>query len=139
MVCDYQCRNRIQDSLLKGLYGFLFFALLPLFFSPAQAEYGDVVINRNSEQEGMRPVIFPHWFHRIRFRCKVCHNELGFKMRAGANDITMGSIIEGDYCGMCHNGDISWPVENCDLCHSGKPGLKPGIRGANQTSGPGRW
>ena len=87
----------------------------------------------------MRPVIFPHWFHRIRFRCKVCHNELGFKMRAGSNDITMGKIIDGKYCGMCHNGEVSWTVENCDLCHSGKPGLKSFIKGGAQTSGPGRW
>lgn len=103
------------------------------------AEYGDVVLNRNAEKEDMRPVIFPHWFHRIRFRCKVCHGELGFIMRAGANEIEMGDIIDGKYCGMCHNGDIAWAVDNCDLCHSGKPGLKTGIRGGSQTGGPGRW
>jgi len=106
---------------------------------PAYAEYGDVVINKRSEKEGMRPVIFPHWFHRIRFRCKVCHNELGFKMRAGGNNITMGEITDGKYCGMCHNGEISWTIENCDLCHSGLPGLKSGVNGSNETSGPGRW
>ena len=106
---------------------------------PAAAEYGDVVLNRYAEKEGMRPVVFPHWFHRIRFRCKVCHNELGFEMRAGANDVTMGDIIEGRFCGMCHNGEIAWTVENCDLCHSGRPGLKSGIFGGHQTGGPGRW
>jgi c(7)-type cytochrome triheme protein len=62
------------------------------------AEYADVVLNRLSEANDVRPVIFPHWFHRIRFRCKVCHNELGFEMRAGANEITMGKIIDGQYC-----------------------------------------
>jgi len=105
----------------------------------ARAEYGDVVLNRYAESEGMRPVIFPHWFHRIRFRCKVCHHELGFEMRAGSNDVTMARIIEGEFCGMCHNGEISWAVDNCDLCHSGKPGLKSGIHGGSQTKGPGRW
>lgn len=119
---------------------FWFFIILALVFtSIAHAEYGDVVLNRNSETEGMKPVIFPHWFHRIRFRCKVCHNELGFEMRVGGNDITMGNIIEGEYCGMCHNGEISWAVENCDLCHSGIDGLETGIRGSNETQGPGRW
>lgn len=103
------------------------------------AEYGDVVLNRNAEINDMRPVVFSHWFHRIRFRCKVCHGELGFIMRAGANEIDMGDIIDGKYCGMCHNGEIAWSVDNCDLCHSGKPGLKTGIRGSNQTGGPGRW
>ena len=103
------------------------------------AEYADVVLNRLSDQNDVRPVIFPHWFHRIRFRCKVCHNELGFEMRAGANEITMDKIIDGQYCGLCHNDEIAWGVENCDLCHSGKSGLKTGIRGSNQTGGPGRW
>lgn len=105
----------------------------------AQGEYADVVLNRNSEAAGMRPVIFPHWFHRIRFRCKVCHHELGFEMRAGANRVTMGDIYDGKFCGMCHDGQIAWGLENCNLCHSGKPGLPSGIRGGHQTLGPGRW
>ena len=88
--------------------------------SPAEAEYGDVVINNFSDNAGMRPVVFPHWFHRIRFRCKVCHADLGFRFQAGGNDISMLKIIDGEYCGACHNGDIAWSVENCNLCHSGK-------------------
>ena len=88
----------------------------------AHAEYGDVVINQYSDDAGMRPVVFPHWFHRIRFRCKVCHADLGFKFQAGGNDINMLKIIDGEYCGACHNGEVAWSVENCDLCHSGKPG-----------------
>lgn len=118
----------------------LLLTLLVLFVSTmVGAEYADVVLNRIAEKNDMRPVIFPHWFHRIRFRCKVCHHELGFEMRAGANEITMGKIIDGQYCGMCHNGEIAWSVDNCHLCHSGKPGLKTGIRGSNETGGPGRW
>ena len=90
--------------------------------APAMAEYGDVVINNYSDAAGMRPVVFPHWFHRIRFRCKVCHADLGFKFKAGGNDINMYKIIEGKYCGACHNGNVAWSVKNCILCHSGKPG-----------------
>ena len=104
-----------------------------------QGEYGDVVLNKRSEKEGVRPVIFPHWFHRIRYRCKVCHGELGFEMRAGGNDVSMAEIIEGKFCGMCHNGQIAWATTNCVLCHSGRPGLKSGIQGGNSTLGPGRW
>lgn len=117
----------------------LIFALLAALPVATQAEYADVVINRQAEKNGMRPVIFPHWFHRIRFRCKVCHAELGFKMRAGSNTITMTDIIEGKFCGACHNNDIAWSPENCDLCHSGKPGLPTGVFGGHETSGPGRW
>jgi c(7)-type cytochrome triheme protein len=88
----------------------------------AQAEYGDVVINNFSDAAGMRPVVFPHWFHRVRFRCKVCHADLGFQFKAGGNQINMLKIIDGQYCGSCHNGELAWSAENCNLCHSGKPG-----------------
>jgi c(7)-type cytochrome triheme protein len=106
---------------------------------PVQAEYGDVVLNRRSDREGVRPVVFPHWFHRIRFRCKVCHAELKIEMRVGANDFTMNAISEGKFCGACHNGQIAWSVENCDLCHAGIPGTPTGIYGGHQTTGPGRY
>lgn len=95
------------------------FALGP--FQAADAEYGDVVMNEFSDDAGMRPVVFPHWFHRIRFRCKVCHGDLGFKFEAGGNGINMLKIIDGEYCGACHDGDVAWSIENCDLCHSGIP------------------
>jgi c(7)-type cytochrome triheme protein len=112
---------------------------LALLSLPSHAEYADVVLNRRAEKEGVRPVVFPHWFHRMRFRCKVCHSELGFKMRAGANDVTMADIIDGKFCGMCHNDQIAWGAANCDLCHSGKKGLPPGIYGGASTTGPGKW
>ena len=108
-------------------------------YPKAHAEYGDVVFNRRSEQNGVAPVVFPHWFHRVRFRCKVCHDELGFKMRAGANDVRMADIVEGKLCGMCHNGRVAWAADRCDLCHSGKRGLASGIKGGDRTTGPGRW
>ncbi|WP_220270496.1 c(7)-type cytochrome triheme domain-containing protein [Halomonas sp. DQ26W] len=119
--------------------------LLPLAVAlppgTADAEYADVVLNRLSEAADMAPVIFPHWFHRVRFRCKVCHSdsELGFKMRVGANPMDMQRLQEGEYCGACHNGQIAWGLENCELCHSGKMGLPTHIKGGHETSGPGRW
>lgn len=118
----------------------LLLALVLALSAPAPwAEYGDVVLDRHSSKAGVRPVIFPHWFHRIRFRCKVCHHELGFEMRAGSNNVLMADIIDGKFCGMCHNERIAWGADRCDLCHSAKPGTVPGIVGGAQTSGPGRW
>ena len=103
----------------------LFLVTSLMFFSiPSQAEYGDVVINNFSDEAGMRPVIFPHWFHRIRYRCKVCHADLGFEFKAGGNKIDMLRIIDGEYCGACHNGEVAWSVESCNLCHSAKPGTE---------------
>ena len=103
----------------------------------ARGEYGDVVLNRYAEKEGMRPVVFPHWFHRLRFTCNVCHNESGFKMRAGSNDITMADIVDGKFCGMCHNNEIAWSPEYCDRCHSGLRGLAGGFYGSQLPGGPG--
>jgi c(7)-type cytochrome triheme protein len=97
-------------------------AALALHAGAARAEYGDVVINNYSDAANMRPVIFPHWFHRVRFRCKVCHADLGFQFKAGGNQINMVKIIDGQFCGACHNGELAWSVENCNLCHSAKPG-----------------
>jgi c(7)-type cytochrome triheme protein len=112
------CRRR------NGGAGRIALALALLLASPAatRAEYGDVVINNYSDAANMRPVVFPHWFHRIRYTCKVCHADLGIKFKAGGNEINMLKIIDGQYCGACHNGTIAWAVENCNLCHSAKPG-----------------
>jgi c(7)-type cytochrome triheme protein len=120
-------RRKIPDRTdLKALmwmaFALVFGALLTV--NVTRAEYGDVVINNYSDDAGMRPVVFPHWFHRVRFRCKVCHADLGFQFKAGGNDINMVKIIEGQYCGACHNGEIAWSVENCNLCHSGVPGTR---------------
>lgn len=98
--------------------------------SEARAEYADIVINNYSDAAGMRPAVFPHWFHRVRFRCKVCHADIGFKFKAGGNNIDMLKIINGEFCGACHNGEIAWTVDNCDLCHSGKPGTPTQVHGS---------
>ena len=96
--------------------------LAGLLATEARAEYGDVVINNYSDAAAMRPVVFPHWFHRIRYRCKVCHADLGFKFKAGGNEINMVKVIDGQFCGACHNGEVAWSIENCNMCHSGKNG-----------------
>ena len=126
---------RKYGGILKN--GFLILAIL-LFsmvdMKLAHAEYGDVIINNYSDAAGMRPAVFPHWFHRIRFACKVCHADLGFKFKAGGNEINMVKIIDGQYCGACHNGNIAWSVENCDLCHTGKSGTATQVHGSTINS-----
>jgi len=113
---------RGRQAVRALLAGLALVSAMTIGALPAHAEYGDIVINNYSDGAGMRPAIFPHWFHRIRFRCKVCHADLGFKFQAGGNEINMVKIIDGQFCGGCHNGEIAWSVENCNLCHSGKPG-----------------
>jgi c(7)-type cytochrome triheme protein len=125
MSCNNDDKINWRFAILGLLAG-----LAMLVISPAKAEYADVIINNYADAAGMRPVVFPHWFHRIRFRCKVCHADLGFQFKAGGNKITMAKIIEGKFCGACHNGQISWSVENCNMCHSGIPGTPTHIHGS---------
>jgi c(7)-type cytochrome triheme protein len=90
-----------------------------LLLGTALAVPGDIVFRRDGS--GMPPTVFPHWFHRIRYRCYACHPAL-FEMKAGANDVSMTTIQEGKHCGACHNGKAAWAVgvETCNRCHSGK-------------------
>jgi len=90
------------------------------------AEWGDIVLNSKSKsmhKAGVKPVVFPHWFHRIRFKCKVCHEDI-FIIKKGANDINMTKIMSGEYCGKCHNGLVAWAPLYCERCHS-YTGSKP--------------
>src|SRR3990172_745841 len=114
-------------SAILGLFIGLAIVFMP---TPVKAEYADVIINNYSDAAGMRPVVFPHWFHRVRFACKVCHADLGFQFKAGGNKITMAKIIDGKFCGACHNGEVAWSVENCNMCHSGIPGTPTHIHGS---------
>jgi c(7)-type cytochrome triheme protein len=96
------------------------FASSLLFTEMSRAEYGDIVLNSKSEsmkKANVKPVLFPHWFHRIRFKCKVCHEDI-FILKAGANDIDMSKIMRGQFCGKCHNGMTAWEPLYCDRCHS---------------------
>lgn len=106
----------------KGFYISLVAVFLAsaFLYDFAKAEYGDIVLNSKKEgfeAAGVKPVMFPHWFHRIRFKCKVCHEEI-FVMKKGANDINMLKIMEGEFCGKCHNGIVAWEPLYCDRCHS---------------------
>ena len=127
-------RINFASALRGGLLVLMLFVTGIADVKVAHAEYGDVIINNYSDTAGMRPAVFPQWFHRIRFACKVCHADLGFKFKAGGNEINMVKIIDGQYCGACHNGNIAWSVENCDLCHTGKPGTPTQVHGSTINS-----
>ena len=83
------------------------------------AEVGDIEFKRKSQEIGdYPPATFPHWVHRMRYRCYVCHDDI-FQMKAGSNSITMEAIEQGKFCGTCHNGKIAFGVvfEACPRCH----------------------
>ncbi len=101
---------------------------------PLPYEYGRVILNNYSEKAGFAPVVFDHWLHRAKFTCRLCHVDIAFAMKAGATGINATDIINGYYCGACHNGKTTFDgvkvfeacskkptpgVENqCDRCHS---------------------
>lgn len=60
-------------------------------------------------------VKFPHKPHTEWMACANCHEQI-FVSRAGANDINMARILEGEYCGVCH-GAVAFPLTECNRCH----------------------
>lgn len=106
-----------MSRLLRGIPGAL--VLASLLATTALAVEGDIVFKRNPGEEGSTPpAVFPHWFHRIRYKCYACHPSI-VEMKAGANAITMDAIGDGKFCGVCHNGKIAWEVSfnTCPRCH----------------------
>ncbi len=79
---------------------------------------GDVRFPREASRLGMPAAVFPHWFHRIRFKCSACHPAV-FRMESGANPVSMDGIGAGEWCGRCHNGHTAWipGFHNCNHCH----------------------
>ena len=109
--------RRAGFSILLVLSTFTLIFTLPAGLS--LSAQGDIVFSRKPELgKEPPPSVFPHWVHRIRFKCHVCHDAI-FKMKKGANPITMEALTDGRYCAVCHNGSISWPVafETCERCH----------------------
>lgn len=87
---------------------------------------GNFVMTRNETaiaSAGLAPVVFAHWRHKFYYDCKSCHDRL-FKMQRNEALITQKAIIEGAFCGTCHNGKESFSADkNCERCHvAGRPG-----------------
>lgn len=95
---------------------------------PKARDFGNVVINNYSSEHDQAPVVFPHWLHRAKYTCRLCHVDLGFAMHAGDTDITENDNNAGLFCGSCHNNKIAFgativskdlgTVKQCERCHS---------------------
>jgi len=88
--------------------------------APCLAERGDITMSRDKMDEGNEypPATFPHAVHRYQYKCYACHDAL-FKMKKGANKVTMQDISDGKSCGACHNETIAFgsTFESCERCH----------------------
>ncbi|NIW45859.1 MAG: hypothetical protein GWN30_14260 [Gammaproteobacteria bacterium] len=89
---------------------------------PIPPLFGDLLIDRISTKNDVKPVSFSHWRHRLQFTCRVCHFELEFQMKKEATEITEVDNRDGMFCGACHDGEKAFghTEENCDKCHTGK-------------------
>lgn len=111
---------------------FLYTRKAPAKESPANAQSAappppsaSVQPGADAPPEDVPPATFPHWFHRIRFRCSVCHPGITPILKVGANPITMDALRAGRFCGRCHpsNPDpkalVAWTLsfESCGRCH----------------------
>ena len=109
---------------MKGItYLLVTVALLSIHMTAVSAmgdAPGDIAYQRigGTDTESFPPAIFPHWRHRIHYRCDTCHDEI-FKMEKGATIVTMERIGKGETCGTCHNGDLAFDsgFDNCHRCH----------------------
>ncbi len=106
---------------MKSLKVLLIGMLLVAAAGMAVAVEGDIVFKREGGGVGIPPALFPHWFHRIRYKCYVCHPAL-FEMKAGANRVSMDALAEGKFCGVCHNRETAWGItlDTCNRCHIGQ-------------------
>lgn len=88
---------------------------------PPPHEYGSLLINRLSTENQVQPVYFPHWRHRVRYTCRVCHFELDFELELGKTEITEEDNRNGLFCGTCHDGKVAFghTEGNCARCHTG--------------------
>ena len=95
---------------------------------PKPHEYSSEIINNYSEKAKIAPVVFPHWIHRAKYTCRLCHVDIGFAMQSGATLIREADNRDGLYCGSCHNGKEAFASDDkerlgdntstCDRCHS---------------------
>lgn len=81
---------------------------------------GEIVYN-----EPVSGVVFSHQMHveKVQLSCDLCHAR-NFEMEAHRvqrnGDFDMKSLMEGKYCGACHNGTMAFASNTrCADCHAG--------------------
>lgn len=86
-----------------------------------------------SDTSTMNFVLFPHRQHTAWLDCSNCH-PVFFEAKVGGSPVNMGAILEGEFCGSCH-GAVSFPLTECNRCHSIIQGTFVGQFGAQYPDG----
>ena len=81
---------------------------------PPMAELDFTIVMAQTRE--MPYVRFPHKAHTEWLDCSNCHPAI-FVPRVGANPVSMGAILRGEYCGRCH-GRVAFSVDECERCHN---------------------
>ena len=108
------------ETIMKRLY-VLTLALVVTFamIAPAFAVPAGKTVEFEAKG-GPGKVIFDGQMHAGKgLKCSECHPGV-FKMKKGADAITMTAINEGKFCGTCHNGTRAFSAKdatNCGKCH----------------------
>jgi len=118
-------KNIIQKNVTYRSYVLLVITFLSITGNPAFGERapGDVQYERVGDVDPEKlksfpPSIFPHWVHRIRYRCDACHDSL-FEMKPGITPVTHEIMDKGEVCSACHDGKTAFDAgfKNCNRCH----------------------
>jgi c(7)-type cytochrome triheme protein len=107
-----QLISRLASALLLG-------AAVLLSLAATAQEYGDIVFERKAAgMDDLPPAVFPHWVHRMQYKCPACHDAL-FKMKAGTSLVNMDELQAGKWCGACHDGKAAFisDLNSCLRCH----------------------
>lgn len=110
-----QDRNRIRRVFVAAmLIGSL---SVPVATPAAPAGGGDLTFT----PQNALPVVFSHNRHMKErgIKCSGCHYQF-FQMARGSYRMEMEKITKGKFCGRCHNGRVSFDVQdpkNCACCH----------------------
>lgn len=89
---------------------------------PEKLMVGEIKFVRSGNDANTKevpPAVFPHLPHRVQFRCYVCHDQI-FQMKTGAEKMSMDEIVDGKFCGDCHNARLAFSASdpaNCGNCH----------------------
>jgi c(7)-type cytochrome triheme protein len=75
----------------------------------------DVIIE--SPWAGISPISFPHSIHGAWLDCSNCHPEIFNIRRKGTKGLSMKSIVNYEFCGVCHGKVAFPPNDNCKRCH----------------------
>ncbi|MEO5378270.1 MAG: hypothetical protein H7832_10895 [Magnetococcus sp. DMHC-6] len=87
----------------------------------------DLIYSNTGDNKFVR---FPHKAHTEWLDCANCHDKI-FAKKFGGTPIKMIAILQGQYCGVCH-GAVSFPLTECNRCHSVDPSTFKGNFGVQK-------